>query len=161
MNLWLSLRVALRALAANRLRSGLTMLGMIIGVAAVIALMSVGKGAEAQITARIESMGTNLLFITPGAQSAGGIRLGAGTMASLTLEDAEAIADPSNVPSVARVAPEATSFAQVVAGPQNWNTRVVGVTPDYQDVRNFHVASGEFISKQHVDARSKIGRAHV
>lgn len=156
MNLWESLRVALRSLAANKLRTALTMLGMIIGVGAVIALMSVGKGAQARITSQIQGMGTNLLFITPGAQQEGGVRMGQGTMPTLTLQDAEAIADPTNVPAVTAVAPEATAFSQVIAGPQNTFTRVVGTTPSYETVRNFHVAAGEFISTQHLDGRSSV-----
>lgn len=156
MNLLESLRVALRALAANKLRSALTMLGMIIGVGAVIALMSVGAGAQAMITAQIQGMGTNLLFVSPGASQQSGVRLAQGTMPTLTLEDAEAIADPMNVPTVSGVAPEAMSFSQVIAGPQNTYTRIVGTTPAYEDVRNFHVAVGEFISGQHVDARSNV-----
>ena len=156
MNLLESLNVALRALAANKLRSGLTMLGMIIGVAAVITLMSVGIGAQATITSQIESMGSNLLFITPGSTQQAGVRSSQGTAPSLTLEDAQAIADPFNVPEVAMVAPEINSFGQVVAGPQNVNTRILGVTPQYQDVRNFHVAAGDFISQQNVDARSLV-----
>lgn len=154
MSLLESFNVALRALGANKLRTALTMLGMIIGVAAVITLMSVGKGAQATVTGQVESMGSNLIFVTPGSTQQGGVRSGLGQAATLTLEDAEAIADPNNVPEVAMVAPEVGSFGQVVAGPQNVATRIVGVTPEYQDVRNFRVASGDFISKQNVDSRS-------
>src|SRR5512140_3382728 len=96
-----SLQIALRALAANKLRSALTMLGMIIGVSAVIALMSVGSGAQAMITAQVQGMGTNLLFVTPGSNQSNGVKGGAGTAATLTLEDSEAIADASNVSGVA------------------------------------------------------------
>ncbi|TAK36016.1 MAG: FtsX-like permease family protein [Chloroflexota bacterium] len=151
-----SLQIALRALAANKLRSALTMLGMIIGVSAVIALMSVGSGAQAMITAQVQSMGTNLLFVTPGSSQANGVKGGAGTAATLTLEDAEAIADPTNVQGITAVAPESGSGAQVVAGSQNTFVRVTGVTPEYQGVRNFHVAQGDFISKQNVDGRSLV-----
>jgi putative ABC transport system permease protein len=156
MNLTESLRVALRALLANKMRSALTMLGMIIGVSAVITLMSVGAGAQATVTARIQSMGTNLLFIRPGAASQGGVRAAAGTRPTLTYEDAVALADPLNCSACALVAPEVMYFAQVVAGPQNTNTRILGVTPEYQEVRNFHVAEGEFISRQNVIARSLV-----
>ncbi|MCL5960117.1 MAG: ABC transporter permease, partial [Chloroflexi bacterium] len=151
-----SLRVALRALAANKLRTALTMLGMIIGVGAVIALMSVGKGAQAMVTSQIQGMGTNLLFVTPGAQQQGGVRQQQGTAPTLTLEDADAIADPLNVPAAAAVAPEGMAFSQVIAGPQNTMTRITGVTPTYEDVRNWHVAEGEFITKQYLDARSNV-----
>ena len=156
MNLLESLRVALRALTANKLRSALTMLGMIIGVGAVIALMSVGKGAQAMITSQIQGMGTNLLFVTPGNQSQAGVKQGQGSAPTLTLEDADALGDPANVPAATAVAPESQSFSQVIAGPQNTMTRIVGVTPAYEDVRNFHVAEGEFISKQNLDGRSNV-----
>lgn len=156
MNLVESLRVALRALVANKLRSALTMLGMIIGVGAVIALMSVGKGAQVTVTSQIQGMGTNLLFVTPGSRSQGGVRMGQGTAPTLTVEDADAIGDPINVPTASAVAPEGMSFSQVIAGPQNTNTRIVGVTPAYEEVRNFQVAEGEFISRQHLDAKSNV-----
>ncbi|MBI2953547.1 MAG: ABC transporter permease [Chloroflexi bacterium] len=150
------IRIALRALGANKLRSALTMLGMIIGVGAVIALMSVGKGAQAMVSSRIQGMGTNLLFVTPGNQQQGGVRQGQGTAPTLTLEDADAIADPSNVPTVVAVAPESMTVGQIVAGPQNTRTRITGTTPSFEEVRNFRVAQGEFISKQHVDGRSSV-----
>src|SRR5581483_9965620 len=154
MDLTESLRVALRALGANKLRSALTMLGMIIGVGAVIALMSIGKGVQASVTAQIQGLGTNLLFITPGAQQQGGVRTQAGTAPTLTAEDAQAILD--SVPQVAAVAPEAPTGGQVIANGQNVFTRIDGVTPDFQDVRNFHVAEGDFITQQHLDARSLV-----
>ncbi len=156
MNLQESIRIALRALAANKLRSALTMLGMIIGVGAVIALMSVGKGAQAMVTSQIQGMGTNLLFVSPGNQSQGGIRQGQGSAPTLTLEDADALADPANVPAAAAVAPEGMTFGQAVAGSQNTRTRVTGTTPSFEQVRNFHVAQGEFISNQHLDGRSNV-----
>lgn len=153
MNLVESFRVALRALAANKLRTALTMLGVIIGVGAVIALMSIGRGAQATITAQIQGMGTNLLFIRPGSIQQNGVRTGAGNAPTLTLEDAEALAA---VPSVAAVAPEFGGFGQVLAGGQNWGTRVLGVTPEYLEVRNLQLASGEFIAPQHMDSRSTV-----
>lgn len=149
-------RIALRALGANKLRTALTMLGVIIGVGAVIALMSIGRGAQEQIISRIRGMGTNLLFITPGSINQGGVRSGQGQAPTLTLEDAQAIADPSNVPTVALVAPEITTGGQIAFGPNNTFTRIVGTTPEYQDVRNWRVADGEFISRQHLDARSNV-----
>ncbi len=147
-------RVALRALGANKLRSALTMLGVIIGVGAVIALMSIGKGIQASVTAQIQGLGTNLLFITPGAQQQGGVRGAQGTAPTLTYDDAQAIA--ASVPQVAAVAPERVFGAQVIANGQNVFTRIDGVTPDFQDVRNFHVAEGDFITQQHLDARSLV-----
>src|SRR5438094_3446980 len=107
------------------------MLGMIIGVAAVISLMSVGRGAQAAVTERIQGLGTNLLFIRPGAAQQGGIRQGQGTTQTLSLDDADALAE--GVPSVIGVAPEIGGGAQVVASGQNWSTRVTGTTENYPD----------------------------
>ncbi|MBI3979431.1 MAG: ABC transporter permease, partial [Chloroflexi bacterium] len=153
MNVLDSLRVGLRALAANKLRSALTMLGIIIGVAAVIALMSIGKGAQVMITSQIEGMGTNLLFIRPGAQQQGGVRAQAGSVPTLTYDDAVAIGE---VVDVTGVAPETGSFAQIIAGGQNVATRIVGTTPEYPAVRNFHPAQGEFFTRQHVESRALV-----
>ncbi len=156
MNLAKTLRTALTALTTNKMRSALTVLGIIIGVAAVIALMSIGQGSQAAVTSNIESLGTNLLFVSPGASSTGLVRGAQGSAATLTLEDANALADPTLAPSVAAVAPEVDSFAQVVAGSENALTRIIGVTPDYQSVRNWQVAEGDFISDAQVQARSMV-----
>jgi len=156
MNLTESIRTALSSLLANRLRAFLTMLGIIIGVAAVIALMSIGRGVQAQITEQIESLGTNLLFVYPGGTSEGGVRSATGSMPTMTLDDAYALADPANVPSAAFVAPEYNSFAQVTAGGQNTNARILGVTEEYQWVRNMAVQSGDFISAEQVQAQSMV-----
>ncbi|MBI4313154.1 MAG: ABC transporter permease [Chloroflexi bacterium] len=144
------LRTALDSMGANKLRAGLTLLGIVIGVAAVITLMSIGRGAQKSITSRIEGLGTNLLFIRPGSNTQGGVSAGLGTSATLTLEDAQALADPLFSPAVASVAPELGATAQLRAGTKNTATRVVGVTPEYQWVRNFPVASGQFITATHV-----------
>jgi len=154
MNLLETFRVALGSLTSNKMRSALTMLGIIIGVGAVIALMSVGEGAQASVTQQIQSMGTNLLFISPGATTSGGVRSAAGSAPTLTLEDAQSIAD--SVANVVAVAPEASFFGQVIAGGNNVNTRITGVTPDYSQVRNWNVTDGQFISQQDVDARSLV-----
>lgn len=156
MNLTESFRVAMGSLVANKMRSALTMLGIIIGVGAVIALMSIGRGAQATVTKQIQGMGTNLLFITPGASREGGVRQAAGSAPTLTYEDAVAIGESGSIPEVAAVAPELGTFAQVIAGSNNVNTRVIGVTPEYEDVRNFHPTEGEFITKQHVDSKSSV-----
>jgi putative ABC transport system permease protein len=155
-NVLQSLRVALRALGANKLRTVLTMLGIIIGVGAVIALMSVGRGAEAQIRGSIQSMGTNLLFVRPNFTQQGGVRSGQGQAPTLTYEDAEALLEPGRAPAVAAIAPELTTGGQLIAGNQNYNTRVVGVTPEYEEVRNTHVSSGEFLGRAHLDGRSTV-----
>jgi putative ABC transport system permease protein len=154
MNLVESLKMALRSLTANKLRAGLTMLGMIIGVSAVIALMAIGQGATASITGQIQGMGTNLLFVTPGASTQGGVSFGQGSSPTLTLEDSAAIF--SEVPEVAGVAPQANNRMQVVYGPNNTNTSILGTTPDYQDVRNSYVASGDFFTQLNLDSRSRV-----
>jgi putative ABC transport system permease protein len=153
-NLTESVRVALRALGANKLRAVLTMLGMVIGVGAVIALMSIGQGMQAGITSQISSLGTNLLFVTPGATTSGGVRTQAGSAQTLTSEDAAAIAE--SVPQVAAVAPEVSTRAQVVANGKNTNTQVTGVTPDYLGVRNWTLAEGDFIGDEQVTSKGLV-----
>ncbi len=148
-----TVRIALTGLGANKMRSTLTILGVVIGVAAVISLMSIGRGSQAAITNNIESMGTNLLFVSPGASTQEGIRGALGSAGTLTLEDAEAI---SEAPAVVAVAPQVSSFAQVVAGRQNTRTQVIGVTPEYQYVRNFPLAQGDFITASQVKNRAKV-----
>ncbi len=156
MNVRESVRIALRALAANKLRSALTMLGIIIGVAAVIAMMGVGRGASAAVDTQINSMGTNLLFVSPGSTNSNGVRTAQGSAQTLTYEDALALSDPENAPAVAGVAPEIDTFGQVVYLGSNVNTRVVGVTADYGPVRNYTVDSGDFVTAASVQARSAV-----
>ena len=144
---------AITSLWANKLRSSLTVLGIVIGVAAVISLMSIGRGAQASITESIQSLGSNLLFVQPGVTSFGGIFFGQGTASTLTLEDAEAIA---TTPSVSAVAPELSASGQLVFGRDNAFTSVLGVTDDYMDVRNLELATGGFISAGHVENRSDV-----
>ncbi|MCH8847459.1 MAG: ABC transporter permease [Chloroflexi bacterium] len=151
-----TLRTALSSIGANKLRAGLTLLGIVIGVAAVISLMSIGRGAQAAITERLEALGTNLLFVQPGAASQGNVFFGQGSASTLTLEDANALLDPVFAPSVAAVAPELRSNGQVVAGRENTFTQIIGVTPSYPSVRNVAVDSGEFITRGHVDNRSEV-----
>jgi putative ABC transport system permease protein len=156
MNLIEPIWVALTQLRANKMRSALTMLGIAIGVTSVIALVSIGRGAQASITAEIQGMGSNLLFVIPGSITEGGMTSASGQAATLTLGDARAIASPLAAPSVAMVAPEASRGAQVSYGSENIGTQVVGTTPEYEEVRNFHPEQGDFISQQHVDARSRV-----
>jgi putative ABC transport system permease protein len=156
MNLAESIRIAVRSLASNKLRSTLTMLGVIIGVAAVIALMSVGRGAQSAIDSQIKSLGTNLLFVSPGSTNQSGVRTAQGSAQTLTYEDALALNDPQNLPAVAGVAPEVRTFGQAVYQGNNTNTQIVGVTPDYQTVRNTNVSSGEFINPANITARSLV-----
>ena len=149
-------RIALASLGSNKLRAGLTLLGIVIGVAAVISLMAIGRGVQETITSRIQTLGTNLLFVRPGGVSQGGVSQGQGSAATLTLEDAYALVDPVFAPSVSAVAPELRTSGQVVAGRNNTSTRVVGVTPQYEHVRNFPVSSGEFISAGQVESNAQV-----
>ncbi len=153
-----SVRVAIEALSANKLRSSLTMLGIVIGVGAVIALMSIGSGAQAAIASNIKSLGSNLITITPGAQSQGGVSQGNGSAPTLTIDDATAIADPSNVPTAAAVSPELNlGFpAQLVYHGQNVSTKVNAVTPAYEDVRNFHAALGSWFTQDDMNGRTAV-----
>lgn len=145
MNLIKSVLIAFRGISANKMRSFLTMLGIVIGVGAVISLMSVGRGVEADITAQLEALGTNLIIVTP--------ERGART---LIFADAEAIADPANVPSAALVAPETSGSFEVVVGGESVHSQIIGVTPEYEEVRNIDVAEGEFITEDDLRTRSMV-----
>lgn len=149
-------RVALSSLGSNKLRAGLTLLGIVIGVAAVISLMAIGRGVQQTITSSLQSLGTNLLFVRPGSTTQGGVSGGQGSAATLTLDDAYALSDPLFAPSVESVAPELRTSGQVVAGRNNTSTQVVGVTPEYQSVRNFPVASGQFITSGDVELNAQV-----
>ena len=154
-----NLRVALDGLVVNKMRSGLTMLGVVIGVAAVIALMSIGEGAQASITGEINAIGSNLLIVRPGVIAMGPGRSmgsGGGSVTTLTYDDAEAIADPGNVPDAAVVAPVFEQNAQVVFGNENINANVVGTTAEYQDAVEMEVARGRFIEEKDVNGRSNV-----
>jgi len=152
MNIWQSVRIALRSVGANKLRSGLTMLGIIIGVMAVITMLSIGRGMQNMVTAQISSMGTNLLFIRPGNTQQGGVHQNEAA-ATLTLEDAEAL---MNLPDVVGVAPMIDGFGQLAYLGNNAVGRILGVTPEYQDTMNANVASGEFVSASQVTGRSAV-----
>jgi len=156
MNVMESIKIAMSSLAANKMRSALTMLGIIIGVGAVIALMAVGEGAQVAITEEIRGIGSNLIFVIPGDVYRGGAMLAAASATTLTLEDAEAIADPANCPDVAAVVPSFLNNGQVVHGNQNVNTRIRGTTPDFPLVYNFHLQEGEFFSRQDMTAMSRV-----
>ena len=149
-----SVKIALRALTVNRTRSALTMLGIVIGVAAVIAMVGVGTGATARIQAQIQSIGSNLIIVLPGSLSSNGVRLGSGAVATLTEDDAKAIA--AECPSVSAVAPSVRGGVQVVYGNNNWATTVEGVTPDYMTIRDYTMLSGLFFTDQDVDAAAKV-----
>jgi len=149
-----SLRIALRALMVNKMRSMLTMLGIIIGVSAVIAMIAVGSGAKARIAEQIASMGSNLLIILSGSSTSGGMRWGSGTVPTLTVDDAKAIL--SEVPAVKYVAPNLQGVAQVVYGNQNWSTSVNGTTPEVLDIREWPIVSGRPFTQQDVDGATKV-----
>jgi putative ABC transport system permease protein len=148
-----SIRIALRALKVNRLRSALTMLGIIIGVAAVIAMVGVGAGATKRIQEQIQSIGSNLIIVLPGSITSNGVRLGSGAVATLTQDDAKAIA--AECPSVALTAPTVRGAVQVVYGINNWATNAQGVTPDYMTIRDYTLLYGQFFTTQDVDAAAK------
>jgi|WetSurMetagenome_2_1015567.scaffolds.fasta_scaffold10723_2 putative ABC transport system permease protein len=148
------LKVAYRALGKNKMRSGLTMLGIIIGVAAVIAMVGIGQGAKQMINDQISSLGENLLNIFPGSQSSGGVRFGAGTQVTLTEEDATAI--KADCPAVEWVSPVVRAGAQVVAGNQNWATSIQGYSPDFPNIRSWPIESGVFFTDQDVKGATKV-----
>ena len=149
MNPFTILLTAMSSLGANKLRTVLALLGIVIGVAAVISTMSVGRGAQQAITSNIEALGTNLLFVRPESTADGNV-------GTLTLEDAYSLLDPATAPSVGAVAPELSTSAQLVAGRENTFAQVLGVTPEYTSVRNQTVASGGFITALHVQNASEV-----
>ena len=156
MNLLMIIRVAFRALVRNKMRAALTMLGIIIGVSAVIAMVSIGQGASASVQAQIESIGTNLLFVSAGAQNVGGVRSGTGDTGTntLTVDDLDAI--KREVPSVSMVTPNVNARSQLVAGNMNWNTSVTGVSEQYPEIRKWPVASGSFFADSDVRTAARV-----
>jgi putative ABC transport system permease protein len=154
MRILASIRIALRALRVNRLRSALTMLGIIIGVAAVIAMVAVGTGATARIEDQIQSIGSNIIIVLSGSLTTGGMRLGSGASVTLTEDDAKAIA--AECPAVSAVAPTVRGGAQVMFGNNNWATSIQGTTPDYLTIRDLSVSSGRPFTTQDVDAAARV-----
>jgi len=149
-----SMKIAFRALRVNKLRSALTMLGIIIGVGAVIAMVAVGSGATARIQEQIASIGSNIIQVQPGSLNIGGVRQGFGNAQTLTEDDARAIA--AECPAVAYSAPIVQNQAQVVYGNNNWFTRIMGTTPDYLTIRDLTMLSGQPFSQQDVDSSAKV-----
>ncbi|MEA2625256.1 MAG: putative transport system permease protein [Candidatus Binatota bacterium] len=145
---------ALRALRRNKLRSALTMLGIVIGVAAVITMVSVGQGADVAVQKQIQSLGTNLLMVVPGATTAGGARSGWGGVSTLTIADGRAI--QRECPSVAEVSWFRRQIAQVVNGNLNWSTVVQGTTPSYLAVRDWELSSGDFFTERDDVAANRV-----
>src|SRR5262252_202897 len=150
------IRVAFRALQRNKMRAALTMLGIIIGVSAVVAMVSIGQGAQATVQAQIDSIGTNLLFVSAGAQNVGGVRSGTGDNGTntLTVDDLEAI--KREVPSVSMVTPAVNARGQLVAGNMNWNTSIQGVSEEYPEVRKWTIQSGEFFTDADVRTAARV-----
>ncbi len=147
-------KISIRALRVNKMRSALTVLGIIIGVGAVIAMVAVGTGASQKIAAQISSMGSNLLIILPGATTSGGVRMGAGTQPTLTMADNEAI--QKECTAVSDAAPVLNGVAQIVAGHLNWSTGVVGTTPAMIVVRDWELSSGRSFTIQDVKSAGKV-----
>jgi macrolide transport system ATP-binding/permease protein len=145
---------SLQALARNKLRSALTMLGVFIGVAALIAMVAVGDGASAAVKKQLESLGTNMVVVQPGATTAGGVRAGAGSASTLTVVDAQTILRDD--PAVQRVSYLTRQAGQVEYRDQNWNTAIQGVTPSYLDIVSWHVASGSAMTEQQNDAAETV-----
>jgi putative ABC transport system permease protein len=154
MNFLAALRSALRALAANTLRSILTMLGIIIGVAAVITMIAVGQGATNRVQEQMKGLGSNIMLVLPGGVTSGGVRLGAATGQALTEEDALAIA--KDIPEVQVAAPSMRTSAQVVAGNSNWSTSVLGATNDYLESREWLLVSGRSFEAAEIQGAAKV-----
>ena len=149
-----TIKVALRALRRNKMRSILTALGIIIGVGAVIAMVSIGNGAKAQVEAQVASLGENVITVFPGSFTAGGMRGGWGTMSTLTIEDAEAIG--REVSDVLGFSPEVRDRAQVLANGLNWNTMIMGESPDYPTIRSWRMGDGVMFTDQDVRSVAKV-----
>jgi putative ABC transport system permease protein len=154
MNAWACVRSAVRALRTNLLRSSLTMLGIVIGVAAVIAMVAVGSGAQTRVAEQIRALGANLLLVQPGSGSEGAVRLGAGSRHTLTEEDAAAIA--AEVPDVLAAAPTVAGNAHLVHGNRNWSSLVGGVTPDYLIARDWRIGKGRAFTSDEVETAAKV-----
>ena len=154
MSMFMTLRIAFKALGRNKMRTALTMLGMIIGVAAVIAMVALGTGAQAMIEEQVKTAGTNLLTIYAGsAQAAGGVRTGAGGAVTLTAEDADALRD---LPDVQYVAESLNTRLQLIYGNQNWNTAVEGTSVDLPAIRSWPLKFGSFFTEEDVRAAAKV-----
>ena len=149
-----TLRVALRALRRNKMRSVLTALGIIIGIGAVITIVSMGNGAKARVEAQVAALGQNIITVFPGNFSSGGMRGGFGSAVTLTVEDAEAIA--TEVLDIDGVSPEVRDRNQVLANGLNWNTSINGESPDYPYIKNWPIVQGAMFGDQDVKALAKV-----
>jgi putative ABC transport system permease protein len=151
---WQTALIALRALRRNKMRSALTALGIIIGVASVVAMVAVGNGAQARITKQVSALGQNLLSVFAGSRKSGGVQSGLGSASTITLADAEAIA--REVPDVAAVSPEVSATAQAIANGRNWSTSVVGESQDYLKIRDWKLAEGSMFDARDVRGAAKV-----
>ena len=149
-----TVKTALRALRRNKLRSGLTALGIIIGVGTIIAMIGIGNGARAQVEAQVASLGENVIQVSAGSVSRTSVRLGLGSSTSLTVDDAEAI--ENEVPDVIAVSPEVKVTAQVVAGNRNWSTSIYGESPGYFAIREWPLSAGEIFTDADVRGATKV-----
>ena len=154
MTVWQSGRIALGALRVNKLRSALTMLGIIIGVGAVIAMVAVGTGAQARVAEQIQSLGSNLMVILSGSVTSGGARMGSGSQ--VTISEDDAIALEREIPAVQVAAPSSRGTAQVVYGNLNWSTVIQGVTPEYLEARDWALLDGRPFTPEEVDGAQKV-----
>lgn len=151
-----TLATSFEALTLNKTRTALAILGIVVGIAAVIALMTLGQGSQKAVASQIQSLGSNLLTVSPGAQMTGGVRGQMGSMTTLTYEDAKAMIDSSQITSIEAISAELSRNAQLVAGRNNTNTRVTGVMPTYAQIRKIEVESGTFISQHDLDSQAKV-----
>jgi putative ABC transport system permease protein len=151
-----TLRTAFVSIAANKLRASLTILGILVGVAAVIGMVSVGEGASASITNTLNGLGTNLVLVSPGGVSSGLVRGAGGGATTLTLSDVTSLEAAGALPDAAAIEPEMTGRAQVIVGGSNTNTTVTGTTPSYVTVRNWKIADGAFFTRSDVDSASSV-----
>lgn len=149
-----SIAIAFTSLLSNKMRTILTMLGIIIGVGAVIVMVSIGMGVRQNITNSIASLGSNMLIVTPGSANKGGVRSAAGSSQKLKLDDAEAI--KKKIKNIDYVSPTVNSSYQIVYGNENWNSSVYGVTPEYLKIRSLSVTSGSFITASDINSRNRV-----
>ena len=154
MILFATLRMALRALRRNKMRTLLTMLGIIIGVGAVITMVAIGQGAQEQIARQINDLGSNLIIVLSGTVSSGGVRMGSGTQQTITEEDGYAL--QREIPSIEASAPQLRGSGQIVFGNSNWASSIIGVTPEYLVARGWPVSAGRPLEQSDVDAAAKV-----
>jgi len=147
-------KVAFQSILKNRMRSLLTTLGMIIGVASVISLLALGKGSQEDIKKQVASLGTNMIIVHPSSTFSGGVRGGSGSLATLTMDDVESLREQTDL--IRYVSPDVRLSEQIISGKNNWNTNVNGVSVDYLDIRNYVLSSGSFFTSRDIKAKSKV-----